>query len=164
MDVLYGRSNSAGGQSMGAYRRVLLAVDLTEESQRVSARALAVAKRFDAELHIIHVIEPLSLSYGGDIPMDLSSVQEQIHAQAKSHLAEFASSIGVSPDHRYLIFGRPESEIHRVAKEKSADLVVVGSHGRHGLALLLGSTANGVLHGSPIDVLAVRVGSDAPQD
>jgi universal stress protein A len=42
--------------------------------------------------------------------------------------------------------------------------VVVGSHGRHGLALLLGSTANGVLHGSPTDVLAVRVGSDAPQD
>ncbi len=149
---------------MGAYRRILLAVDLTEESHRVSARAIALAKRFEAELHVIHVIEPLSLAYGGDIPMDLSSVQEQIHAQAKSHLAEFATSIGVAPEHRYLIFGRPEAEIHRIAKEKAIDLVVVGSHGRHGLALLLGSTANGVLHGSPTDVLAVRVGSDAPQD
>jgi universal stress protein A len=38
------------------------------------------------------------------------------------------------------------------------DLVVVGSHGRHGLSLLLGSTANGVLHGAGCDVLAVRVG------
>jgi universal stress protein A len=149
---------------MNNYRRILLAADLTEESRRVADRAVALAKRFEAELHIIHVIEPLSLAYGGDIPMDLSSVQEQIHAQAKSHLAEFAASIGVAPERRYLIFGRPEAEIHRVAKEKAVDLVVVGSHGRHGLALLLGSTANGVLHGSPTDVLAVRVGSDAPQD
>ncbi len=149
---------------MGAYRRILLAVDLTEDSQRVAHRALALSQRFEAELHIIHVIEPLSLAYGGDIPMDLSSVQEQIHAQAKSHLAEFANSIGVTSDRSYLIFGRPEAEIHRVAKEKAVDLVVLGSHGRHGLALLLGSTANGVLHGSPTDVLAVRVGSDAPQE
>ncbi len=55
---------------------------------------------------------------------------------------------------------RPEAEIHRVAEELGADLIVVGSHGRHGLALLLGSTANGVLHGATTDVLAVRVGSD----
>jgi universal stress protein A len=83
---------------MGAYRRILLAVDLTEESHRVSGQAMVLAKRFEAELHVIHVIEPLSLAYGGDIPMDLSSVQEQIHAQAKSHLAEFATSIGVPPN------------------------------------------------------------------
>ena len=43
-----------------------------------------------------------------------------------------------------------------------ADVIVVGSHGRHGIALLLGSTANGVLHGATTDVLAVRVGPDAP--
>ncbi len=145
---------------MGAYKRILLAVDLTEESNRVAARATALAKCYDAELHLIHVIEPLSLAYGGDIPMDLSSVQEQIHEQAKSHLAEFGTSLGVPKEHQYLIFGRPESEIHRVAIERGADLVVVGSHGRHGLALLLGSTANGVLHGATTDVLAVRVGSD----
>jgi len=45
-----------------------------------------------------------------------------------------------------------------VADEQGADLIIVGSHGRHGLALLLGSTANGVLHGAACDVLAVRVG------
>ena len=161
---MYGRAKFGRGTTMGAYRRILLAVDLTEESHRVANRALALAKGFAAELHIIHVIEPLSLAYGGDIPMDLSSVQEQIHAQAKSHLAEFAASIGVASEHRYLIFGRPETEIHRMAMEKGADLVVVGSHGRHGIALLLGSTANGVLHGATTDVLAVRVGSDVPHD
>ncbi len=144
---------------MADYRRIMLAVDLTEETNRVAERAMALAKAFDAELHLVHVIEPLVLAYGGDIPMDLSSVQEQIHDQAKSHLAEFANTLGVASENQYLIFGRPESEIRRVAEAKGADIIVVGSHGRHGLALLLGSTANGVLHGSPCDVLAVRVGT-----
>ena len=148
---------------MGAYKRILLAVDLTDESNRVAARAVAIAKCFNAELHVVHVIEPLSLAYGGDIPMDLSSVQEQIHEQAKSHLAEFAASIGVPTERQYLIFGRPEAEIHRLADEQRVDVIVVGSHGRHGLALLLGSTANGVLHGAKTDVLAVRVGSDVKE-
>ena len=53
--------------------------------------------------------------------------------------------------------GRPETEIHNTADEIGADLIVVGSHGRHGLALIFGSTANGVLHGAACDVLAVRV-------
>ncbi len=144
---------------MSGYQKVLLAVDLTEESTPVADQAVTLAKAYDAELLIVHVIEPLSMAYGGDVPMDLSSVQEQIQEQAKSHLSEFASGLGVPPERQHLIFGRPESEIHRVAEEQGADLIVVGSHGRHGLALLLGSTANGVLHGSPCDVLAVRVGT-----
>ncbi|MCB1682996.1 MAG: universal stress protein [Pseudomonadales bacterium] len=145
---------------VGGYRRIMLAVDLTEESVKVAKRAVALARAFDAELHVVHVIEPLSLAYGGDIPMDLSSVQEQIHEQAKSHLAEFAATLNIPPERQYLIFGRPESEIQRVSESKQADAIVVGSHGRHGLALLLGSTANGVLHGAACDVIAVRVGVD----
>jgi universal stress protein A len=143
---------------MAGYEHLLLAVDLTEESVPVADQARALATAFGSKLSIIHVIEPLSLAYGGDIPMDLSSVQDQIHEQARGHLAEFAGRLDIAPDDQYLIFGRPESEIHRVAKCKGADLIVVGSHGRHGIALLLGSTANAVLHGATCDVLAVRVG------
>ena len=144
---------------MSAYTKIILAVDLTEESNDVAQRALVLSQREGAQLHVVHVIEPLSLAYGGDVPMDLSSVQEQIQEQAKSHLSEFAAQLAVPAERQHLIFGRPESEIHRVAEEVGADLIVVGSHGRHGLALLLGSTANGVLHGANCDVLAVRVGS-----
>ena len=149
---------------MADYRRILLAVDLTEECRRVATRANALAASSAAELHIVHVIEPLSLAYGGDIPMDLSTVQDQIHEQARSHLADFAASFGIPEERRHLVFGRPESEIHRIAEDESMDLIVVGSHGRHGLALLLGSTANGVLHGATCDVLAVRVGRDVSDD
>jgi universal stress protein A len=143
---------------MSDYRRIMVAVDLTEESTLVSRRAIRLAEVFGAELHIVHVIEPLSLAYGGDIPMDLSTVQDQIHDQARSHLAEFAATLGIPPERQHLIFGRPESEIQRTAESVGADVIVVGSHGRHGLALLLGSTANGVLHGATCDVVAVRVG------
>ncbi len=143
---------------MAEYTKIMLAVDLTEESNVVASRAVALAAASSAELHLVHVIEPLSLAYGGDVPMDLSSVQEQIQEQAKSHLRDFGARLQIAAEKQHLIFGRPESEIHRVAEEENADLIVVGSHGRHGLALLLGSTANGVLHGASCDVLAVRVG------
>lgn len=148
---------------MSDYRRILLAVDLTEESTAVANRARRLCEAFDSELHIVHVIEPLSLAYGGDIPMDLSTVQDQIHEQAKSHLAEFAATLSVPAERQHLIFGRPESEIQRTAESVRADVIVVGSHGRHGLALLLGSTANGVLHGARCDVLAVRVGQEGTE-
>jgi len=144
---------------MGEYKHILIGVDLTVESRDVSRRACALKTAFKAKLSCVHVIEPLSLAYGGDIPMDLSTIQEQIQDTAKNHLAEFASSLGIEDEDRHLIFGRPETEIHTLAKEIDADLIVVGSHGRHGLALLLGSTANGVLHGATCDVLAVRVGN-----
>lgn len=151
------------GGNMSDYRRILLAVDLTEESNAVANRARRLCQAFDAELHVVHVIEPLSLAYGGDIPMDLSTVQDQIHEQAKSHLAEFAATLSVPAERQHLIFGRPESEIQRTADSIGADVIVVGSHGRHGLALLLGSTANGVLHGARCDVLAVRVGQEGTE-
>lgn len=149
---------------MGSYRRILLAVDLTDDCRRVAKRARTLANAAEAQLHIVHVIEPLVLAYGGEVPMDLSAVQEQIEERAHAHLAEFATSFRVPPERRHLVFGRPESEIHRLAEAESMDLIVVGSHGRHGLALLLGSTANGVLHGASCDVLAVRVGADAPAE
>ncbi len=53
--------------------------------------------------------------------------------------------------------GQPATELHYLANQEGADLIIVGSHGRKGFALLLGSTSNSVLHGASCDVLAVRV-------
>ncbi len=141
-----------------AYKTLLMAVDLSDESGDVAERAAALASANDAKLHIIHVIEPLSFAYGGDIPMDFSGIQEEIHQQAKQQLSSFASGCDIPEANQHIVLGRPEVEIHNMAEEVGADLIVVGSHGRYGLALLMGSTANGVLHGATCDVLAVRVG------
>ena len=143
---------------MSEYTKILVAVDLSEDSSQVAQRGHAIARNNGAELHLIHVIEPLSFAYGGDIPMDFSGIQDEIHQQATQQLHRFAENNGVDEQHQHIILGRPEVEIHATAEELGCDLIVVGSHGRYGLALLMGSTANGVLHGAGCDVLAVRVG------
>jgi universal stress protein A len=143
---------------MSDYNIILVAVDLSDEADEVAAKAASIAKAQGAQLHLIHVIEPLSFAYGGDIPIDFSTIQEEIQKQAETQLQNFCQRLSIPTTQRHLVIGRPESEIHALAERIKADLIVIGSHGRRGLALLLGSTANGVLHGAKCDVLAVRVG------
>lgn len=145
---------------MSQYSTILVAIDLSDDSARVVERGMAIAANNGARLHIIHVIEPLSFAYGGDIPMDFSGIQDEIHQQAKAQLERFSQANEIDEQHQHLLLGKPEVEIHALAEEVSADLIVVGSHGRSGFALLMGSTANGVLHGATCDVLAVRVGKE----
>ncbi|GAA6152647.1 universal stress protein [Pseudoteredinibacter isoporae] len=140
---------------MASYQKALIAVDLSQESTEVIERGLSVAN--GSQIILMHVIEPLTFAYGGDIPMDLSEVQEQLQSQAQDKLFKLADDHGVQRDNCQVVVGQPASEIHRIADESDIDLIVVGSHGRSGLALLLGSTSNGVLHGANCDVLAVRV-------
>lgn len=68
-----------------------------------------------------------------------------------------ADQLGIDQDARWLVWGNPKQEITHIAVRGNVDLIVVGSHGRHGLALLLGSTANAVLHYAKCDVIAVRL-------
>ncbi len=143
---------------MVAYTKILLAIDLTEESAFIADKAALLAKQIGARLSAIHVIEPINFAYGGDIPMDLTAIQDQLDEHARIKMAEFAKPYLIPEQDQHTVVGLPQNEIHRVAEEQKVDLIVVGSHGRHGLSLLLGSTANGVLHGASCDVLAVRVG------
>ncbi len=143
---------------MPNYQRILVAVDLTEEATPVLERAAGMARHHQAELHLIHVVEPLSLAYGGDIPMDFSGIQEQLQEQAEQQIENVGNLYNIAKERRHLLIGRPETQIHELCEQYNIDLVIVGSHGRKGLALLLGSTANAILHGANCDVLAVRVG------
>ncbi|MDN3520213.1 universal stress protein [Halomonas ramblicola] len=145
------------------YRHVLVAVDLTKDSHKVLERAAQIADRNHARLSILHTLEPLGFAYGGDIPMDLTSIQDQLDEHAKQRLAEIADPL-VAKEDQHVLVGMPDTEIHRFAEEYDVDLIVVGSHGRHGFALLLGSTSTGVLHGARCDVLAVRVGKKGESD
>ena len=140
---------------MSEYKKVLVAVDLSAESNTVLEKARAIAG--DTMLSLVHVVEPLAYAYGGDIPMDLTEVQQQLQQQAKVQLEKLGHKAGIPMDRQHVLMGQPTAEIHRLAAESECDLIVLGSHGRKGLALLLGSTANGVLHGARCDVLAVRV-------
>ena len=142
---------------MNNYKQILVALDLTEESDQIVNRAVKVARHNHAELSLIHVVEIVSFAYGGDIPMDLTSIQEQIDQHARKRMKETAEKLDYPVKEIHISTGNIESEIHEMANSMNADLIVIGSHGRHGLALLLGSTANGVLHGAKCDILAVRL-------
>ncbi|MGK2915338.1 MAG: universal stress protein [Porticoccaceae bacterium] len=147
---------------MSYYHHVLVGLDLSPESQDVVDRVKELfTGRDDVRISLLHVQEPLSFAYGGDIPMDLSQVQGQMETRAREQLGRFGNFLGVATADQHVMIGSPASEMHRFAKEHGVDLCVVGSHGRHGLALIFGSTANGVLHGAACDVLAVRIKKDA---
>ncbi|MFS2157927.1 universal stress protein [Pseudomonas sp. Pseusp122] len=140
------------------YTHILVAVDLTEECDPVIKRGRELAEAYHAKLSLVHIVEPMAMAFGGDVPMDLSQLQQQQFDQAKKKLEELKLKYpDVKTGDSHLTYGQPRQEIHQLAKEHHCDLIVVGSHGRHGLSLLLGSTANDVLHGAPCDVLAVRL-------
>ena len=145
---------------MSTYQNILVAVDLSNDAEKVVAKATAMAHAFGSTLSLVHVIEPLSYAYGGDLPVDFSSIQEEILKQAQHKMASLATRANIPDDRCHLPTGKAAHEIQQLCEQIKADVVVIGSHGRHGLQLLLGSTANGVLHLAKCDVLAVRVGSD----
>jgi universal stress protein A len=94
--------------------------------------------------------------YGTVISLDSDSSYALLETE-KAKLLTFAQLFDIDASNCWLVWGIPKQEIVQLAQREQVDLIVVGSHGRHGLALLLGSTANSVLHYSQCDVLAVRL-------
>lgn len=140
-----------------SYKHIIVGVDLSDDCPPVIRRAAAIAQACNAKLTLVHVLEPIAFAYGGDMPVDLSGVQEQQVQKAEAELAQLASTTNYPIQQKHVLVGQPAAELHYLAEQESADLIVVGSHGRKGFALLLGSTPNSVLHGATCDVLAVLV-------
>jgi len=139
------------------YRRILVAIDCSDESAQVLSRAAGVLSGNDGELHLIHVIEPLALAYGADVPMDVTDLQSGLMEQARETADTYAGRYQIPADNVHVELGSIEKTILDQADKLDADLIVVGSHTRSGLALLLGSTARGLVPGAHCDVLAVKV-------
>ena len=146
---------------MSGYKEVLVAVDLSDDlTGTLKAAVEKVAT--GANLSLVHVLEP-AYYYGmepalGTLP---PSFEEDLLKRAKQQLDDAGSRFGVPSARQYLERGHAPTQILRLAQDKGADLIIVGSHGRHGWRLLLGSTANAVLHGARCDVLAVRAAEPA---
>lgn len=144
---------------------VLIAVDTTDEADEVIATGCALASGQNARLSLLTVVRPLSYLYGdmatGAVGAQYANFETELVQQAESKLKALANDHGLSPDQCHVRLGQPASEIRRYAEDHSVDTIVIGTHGRHGLGRLLGSTANGVLHGTPCNVFAVRVRADS---
>jgi universal stress protein A len=139
------------------FKKILLAVDETEESNHVARTAHSIGQAFESEMHLVTVIEPLVMAYNDNMFVDFTPMENEMKISAKKHLKKIAHHYHIDETNQHVLIGKPATEIHDLAEKLKADLIVIGTHGRSGLALLLGSTANSVLHGSKCDVLAVRV-------
>ena len=147
---------------MSCYQHILLATDFSEHGKVVADKAKALAVLHQATLSIVHVVDNIPMTdtiYGPVIPFE-GDLTQQLMDSAKQQLSKMSAEYDITEKNQMLEMGSPKLEIVRVAAENNVDLIVLGSHGRHGLALLLGSTANGVLHHAECDVLAVRLQND----
>tara|TARA_Y100000588_G_C14070212_1_gene845459 strand:+ start:300 stop:737 length:438 start_codon:yes stop_codon:yes gene_type:complete len=137
------------------YKKVLFATDFDEIGVKAAQKAKKIADENGADLILVHVVEPIpAYAYPGFA--GFAEVEVSIREQAEKQLNKLAADLGVDESHRMIEFGSTKNEVLRVAEENHVDLIVTGSHGKHGLALLLGSTANAILHGANCDVLIVR--------
>ena len=137
------------------YKKVLFATDFDDVGISAAYKAKKIADENHAELILVHVVEPIpAYAYPGFA--GFAEVEVSIREQAEKELGALAGRLGVDGKHCLIEFGSTKNEVLRVAQEHNVDLIVTGSHGKHGLALLLGSTANSILHGAQCDVLIVR--------
>lgn len=145
---------------MSKYSKILLAVDFAADNDHIIEQAEKVVRQDGAELHLIHAHEPVVTAFqaGGLVAYSTQvvSLDEEIRKIEETRMKELAESLGVPEARCHLPFGKAAEEIKRVAEELNIDLIVIGTHGRHGFSLILGSTANAVLHGVTCDVLSVR--------
>lgn len=148
---------------MCAYKTILVAIDLQGGANEVLDRAKTIMVSDNAKLIILNAGYHSIPDYAGSIGEHLFQANKfyiddkSIVQQAKQELFDLAEENNVPTNNIMVEFGRPVDVILAVAKRKNADLIVLGSHGTHGVGLLLGSTANGVLHRANCDVLAVRI-------
>lgn len=146
---------------MKPFDKILIAVDFSENSNYAFDYALLLAKQFNAELTLVHVInEPVDLR-GFYVPhISFEQLEKEIEAGAASMMEKFCQEkLGGFPDYRtFIVTGIPYEEIIRKSQEIGASLIVLGTHGRTGLDhIIFGSTAERVVRGSTCPVLTIRL-------
>ncbi|MCC6208618.1 MAG: universal stress protein [Gammaproteobacteria bacterium] len=144
-----------------SYSHILIAVDFPDASAHVVRRAADIARQDAATMSLLHVVDYLPpLGFADDLlPAPALLVDEkELLEHGTSSLEAFARKLGLPAEvRRHVVLGAPHQQIVEYANTNGVDLIVLGSHGRHGLGRLLGSTANAVLNHAACDVLAVRI-------
>jgi universal stress protein A len=143
---------------MSSYKKILVAIDLSDESHIVVDKANELAKLYGGELHLAHVIEPIAVGYAVEVTsVDIEALHSEAAGHARDSLLALGSTLGIPESRLHNLLGQPAREIRELAKELAVDLVVMGGHGKQGWELLFGSTSSGVTHGTSCDLLIVRL-------
>lgn len=137
-------------------QNILCPIDFSPPSQKALDYATFLAKQFQANLQLLHVIEPLvsSMLMGHALQM-AAQVEAELEEQAKKELSKIAQNLNYTKLSTKTLRGNTFAEI--LEEAQNADLIVLGTHGRSGLShLLLGSVAERVVRKAPCPVLTVK--------
>ncbi|MEA3134606.1 MAG: universal stress protein, partial [Gammaproteobacteria bacterium] len=121
----------------------------------IAGRDLAAYSQ--ARIVALHVVEFIPAEPMGESLMPTVQIEEELIKRSNERLKELAARLGLEGATLRVEAGNTKAEILRVAQEEGVDLIVVGSHERHGLAILVNFTEDAVLHAARCDVLAVRL-------
>jgi len=141
--------------------RILVPTDFSKFSQAALTYATAFAEKFDAELHLLHVVQNLAMMIPDSVnvmPPVGPSVEQLTHAvtEALDRLV-VENHLESRKIRKAVREGTPFYEIIQYAKEADIDLIVMGTHGHSGLVhVLLGSVTEKVVRKAPCPVLTVR--------
>ncbi|NNM58471.1 MAG: universal stress protein [Legionellales bacterium] len=144
---------------MSQYKHILIASDLTPESVELCHKAKEMADLLQAKLSVLHVVTPSPLLYGGGefvIPMNLD-IENSLAEEAKTSLVAQSKYLDISRNEQWVVVGNIREEMIDMVKKRAIDLIVVGGHDRHGLALLLPSTTDTLIHAIPCDIWVVKI-------
>ncbi|WP_456375595.1 STAS/SEC14 domain-containing protein [Thiolapillus sp.] len=143
------------------WKHILVAMDFSPLSRMALNRALQLCRSHGAQLSLIHAVEVSAMLMPDyDVlvtaPLEYLDFDQQRFDQAVAALNSLAKSLNWNKVQADVIWGAPKSAVLSYAEAQNADLIVVGSHGRHGFARLLGSTASAIANSARTDVLLVR--------
>ncbi len=149
---------------MKSFDKILTAIDFSENSDFAFDYALTLARQFNSELTIMHVInEPVDLR-GFYVPhISFEQLEREIEAGAVTMMEKFCREKmgGFSNYKTAIVTGIPYEEITRKAQEIGASLIILGTHGRTGLDhIIFGSTAERVVRAAACPVLTIRLPAD----
>ncbi len=140
------------------YKHILVAVELDPSCDGLpTKKAVDLAETFGAKVTLIHAVEHMS-SYGAAYGIAAGAdIEEMLLENAREAMTKLGTKMSIPDNHQVIQLGPARLVILDEAEKLKVDLIIVGSHGRHGVRLLLGSTANAVLHHAKCDVLAIRI-------
>jgi universal stress protein A len=142
---------------MRDYKKILLCLDLTDDSEKIAERARSLAAGSGAELTLLHVVEYVPVEPMGEALLPAVQIEGELVERARTRMVELAARLGLEHCERLVHTGSIKAEVVRIAQTRAVDLIVIGSRERHGVSILFNFTEDTVLHAAPCDVLAVRL-------
>ena len=145
---------------MTQYTHILVAIDFSDSAGSVLNKAKEIAKRNKARLSLLHIVEympPRDSSYEPSLASNWDIDEPLLISHAEKSLQQLSLKHDLKDADLNVTLGVPKHEIAQFVSKHQCDLIIMGSHGRHGINILLGSTANAVLHEMPCDILAVKI-------